>query len=104
LTFQLLSCFFVIEHRRRRILHFNVTREPTAAWVVQQLRDVFPGDGPHRFVLFDHDSTFDGNVIAFLKATSLDPRRTGIQAPGKTASRSAGWAAADATSSTRSSR
>jgi hypothetical protein len=24
-TFQLLYCFFVIEHRRRRILHFNVT-------------------------------------------------------------------------------
>jgi len=81
LTFQLLSCFFVIEHRRRRILHFNVTREPTAAWVVQQLRDVFPGDGPHRFILFDYDSTFDGDVNAFLKATGLDPTRTGIQAP-----------------------
>jgi hypothetical protein len=25
-TFQLLYCFFVIEHGRRRILHFNVTR------------------------------------------------------------------------------
>src|SRR5713101_5673465 len=81
LTFQLLSCFFVIEHRRRTILHFNVTREPTPAWVVQQLRDVFPGDGPHRFVLFDHDSTFDGDVTGFLQATGLDPTRTGIQAP-----------------------
>src|SRR5262245_28104329 len=81
LTFQLLSCFFVIDHARRRVLHFNVTREPTAAWVVQQLRDVFPGDGPHRFLLLDHDSTFDGDVIAFLKATGLDPRRTGIRAP-----------------------
>jgi putative transposase len=29
-TFQLLYCFFVIEHGRRRILHFNVTRYPTA--------------------------------------------------------------------------
>jgi putative transposase len=36
LTFQLLSCFFIIEHRRRTILHFNVTREPTPDWVVQQ--------------------------------------------------------------------
>ena len=80
-TFQLLWCFFVIEHRRRTILHVNVTREPTAAWVVQQLRDVFPGDGPHRYMLLDHDSTFDGNVIAFLKATGLDPTRTGVQAP-----------------------
>ena len=28
--FQLLYCFFVIEHGRRKILHFNVTRHPTA--------------------------------------------------------------------------
>jgi hypothetical protein len=81
LTFQLLSCFFVIEHHRRTILHVNVTREPTPAWVVQQLRDVFSGDGPHRFMLFDHDSTFDGNVTGFMKATGLNPTRTGIQAP-----------------------
>src|SRR6202171_727520 len=81
LTFQLLSCFFVIEHRRRMILHVNVTREPTPAWVVQQLRNVFPGDGPYCFMLLDHDSKFDGNVIGFLKATGLDPTRTGIQAP-----------------------
>lgn len=37
-TFQALHCFFVIAHGRRKILHFNVTRHPSAAWVVQQLR------------------------------------------------------------------
>jgi hypothetical protein len=41
-TFQLLYCFFVIEHRRRRILHFNVTRHPTAEWIVQQRRRCKP--------------------------------------------------------------
>ena len=46
LTFQLLYCFFVIEHGRRRILHFNVTRHPSAEWVVQQLREAFPGSWP----------------------------------------------------------
>ena len=45
-TFQLLYCFFVIEHGRRKILHFNVTRHPTAEWVVQQLREAFPEAGP----------------------------------------------------------
>jgi len=40
-TFQLLYCFFVIEHGWRRILHFNVTEHPTAEWVVQQLREAF---------------------------------------------------------------
>lgn len=35
LSFRLLYCFFVVEHGRRKILHFNVTRHPSAAWVVQ---------------------------------------------------------------------
>jgi putative transposase len=41
-NFQLLYCFFVIEHGRRKILHCNVTRHPTADWVIQQLRETFP--------------------------------------------------------------
>jgi putative transposase len=54
-TFQLLYCFFVIEHGRRRILHFNVTDHPTAEWVVQQLRDAFPEADPYRYAIFDRD-------------------------------------------------
>jgi hypothetical protein len=49
LSFQVLYCFFVIEHGRRKILHFNVTRHPTAEWVVQQLREAFPEVGPYRY-------------------------------------------------------
>jgi hypothetical protein len=48
-TFQLLYCFFGIEHGRRRILRFNVTEHPAAEWVVQQLRAAFPEAGPHRY-------------------------------------------------------
>ena len=81
LTFRLLYCFFVIEHERRRILHFNVTRHPTAEWVVQQLREAFPEAGPYRYAILDHDAKFDADVIAFLKATGLEPKRTSVQAP-----------------------
>jgi len=42
LTFRILYCFFVIEHGRRKILHFNVTEHPTGLWIVQQLREAFP--------------------------------------------------------------
>jgi putative transposase len=35
LTFGILYCFFVIGHDRRKILHFNVTRNPNALWVAQ---------------------------------------------------------------------
>src|ERR1700693_906180 len=71
LTFQLLYCFFVIEHGRRRILHFNVTPHPTAEWVIQQLRETFADAGPYRYVILDRDAKFDATVIRFLQATGL---------------------------------
>lgn len=80
-AFQLPSCFFVIEHGRRRILHFNVTRHPTAEWVLQQLREAFPQAAPYRYVILDRDSKFDADVIKFLKATGWKPKRTSVQAP-----------------------
>lgn len=33
--FQLLYVWFAIDHGRRRILQFNVTKSPTACWVTQ---------------------------------------------------------------------
>ena len=80
-TFRLLYCLFVIEHGRRKILHFNVTADPTAEWVVQQLREAFPEAAPYRYVILDRDSKFDEDVIDFLRATGLKPKRTSVQAP-----------------------
>jgi len=37
LNFRTLYCFFVIEHGRRRILHFNCTEHPTGNWIVPTL-------------------------------------------------------------------
>jgi putative transposase len=54
-TFQLLYCLFVIEHGQCKILHFNVTRHPTAEWVNQQLRETFPDAGSYRYVILDWD-------------------------------------------------
>ena len=81
MTFQLLYCFFVIEHGRRKILHFNVTRHPTGEWVVQQLREAFAEAAADRYLILDRDSKFDADVIAFLKATGLKPKRASVQAP-----------------------
>jgi len=38
LTFGVLYCLFVIDHDRRRILRFNVTRNPSSLWIVQSPR------------------------------------------------------------------
>ncbi len=51
-SFRLLYGFFVIEHGRRHILHFNATFHPTSAWVMQQLREAFPSDTAPRYLVF----------------------------------------------------
>jgi putative transposase len=81
LSFQHLYCFFVIEHGRRRILHFNVTPHPTSDWVVQQLRQTFPEAGPYRYIILDRDAKFDAEVMGFLQATGLKTKRTSVRAP-----------------------
>lgn len=65
----------------RRILHFNITSHPTADWVVQQLRATFPEAGPYRYIILDHDSKVDADVIEFLKGTGLKAKRTSVQEP-----------------------
>jgi putative transposase len=63
LTFGVLYCFFVISHDRRKILHFNVTRNPNALWIIQQLREAWAYQQPHRFLLLDRDAKFGADVF-----------------------------------------
>jgi hypothetical protein len=51
---------------------FNVVRQPTAHWIVQQLRDAFPDACPYRYVILDRDSKFNPEVIALLKAVGSE--------------------------------
>ena len=58
-TFRLLFCFVILSHDRRRILHFNLTAHPTAAWTAQQIVETFPGEGTAaRYLLRDRDSIY----------------------------------------------
>ncbi len=45
-TFRFLYVWFAVAHARRRILHFDVTAYPEAAWVIQQLREAFYSTPP----------------------------------------------------------
>jgi transposase InsO family protein len=81
LTFGVLYCFFVIAHDRRRILHSNVTKHPTSAWVVQQLREAFPFDSAPGYLIFDRGSNFNDEVIDTVKSFGIKPKRTSYQSP-----------------------
>ena len=81
LTFRVLYCFFVIEHGRRKILHFNVTEHPTCPWIVQQLRETFLDSCPYRYVILDRDSKFGDDVADFLRSAGVKPIRISPACP-----------------------
>ena len=80
-TFRVLYCFFVIGHRRRKILHFNVTEHPTCSWIVQQLREAFPEDRTPQYLVLDRDSKFKGEVAAMLEYLGSELIRTAYRSP-----------------------
>src|SRR6266478_3185971 len=50
-TFRMLYVFVVIEHGTRRLAHLNVTAHPSAAWTLQQLREVIGDtDGRNKYL------------------------------------------------------
>jgi putative transposase len=81
ITFGALYCFFLISHDRRRILHVNVTKQPTSGWIIQQLREAFRFEASRKYLIFDRDQKFGFEVIAAVKATRIIPRRTSFRSP-----------------------
>ncbi len=79
--FRLLYVWFAIDHGRRRILHFNVTASPSARWAIQQLRETFPNEPTHRFLIYDNDSIFSTAVTSAIKGFEIDPKRTAFRSP-----------------------
>ena len=57
-TFRILYVFVVIEHGRRRVVHFNVTSSPTAQWTAQQIVEAFPFDTAPRYLVRDNDGIY----------------------------------------------
>jgi putative transposase len=81
ITFGVLYCFFIIDHDRRRILHCNVSRHPTSAWIVQQLREGFPYQPMAQFLILDHDAKYGAQVPAAIRSMDMKPMRTSVGCP-----------------------
>lgn len=73
--------WFIIDHGRREIIHFDVTSNPTAPWVIQQLREAFPYDSAPKYLICDNGSIFSDQVIGAIRSFGTKPRRTAFQSP-----------------------
>jgi len=61
-TFNVLFVLVILSHDRRRIVHFNVTSNPTAEWTAQQVVEAFPWDTAPKYLMRDRDGIY-GNAF-----------------------------------------
>ncbi len=99
ISLKVLYVWFVIEHRRRRVVHFNATCNPTAAWAIQHLREAFPYDTAPKYLIFDRDAIFSPRVVDTVNAMGIKPRRIAYRSPWQNGVRSDGSAVAAGNSS-----
>jgi len=75
LRFQQYCCasfvFPVLEHRRRQVLHFNVTDHPTSAWVAQQMVEAFADGEMPRYLIRDRDGVYGVEVSRRLESLQI---------------------------------
>jgi len=62
INFKILHVLVFLSHHRRKIIHFNVTSNPTSEWASQQLRNAFHDSDIPKYLIRDRDSRF-GNLF-----------------------------------------
>ena len=71
-TYRIFYVFIVLRHIDRKILHFNITTNPTAQWAAQQIIEAFPFDTSPRFILRDRDRIYGEYFRKRIKHMGID--------------------------------
>jgi hypothetical protein len=80
-TMKVLFVFIVLEHRRREVLHFNVTEHPTAAWTAQQIVEAFADRDAPRYLIRDRDGVYGNEVRLRIASLHMKEVLTAPQSP-----------------------
>ncbi len=80
-AFRLLYVFVILRHDRRRVVHFNITTAPTAAWVTRQLREAFPFETAPLYLIRDRDGIYGEEVQRCLAGLRIEEVVTAPRSP-----------------------
>ncbi len=80
-TFRVLYVFVALEVGSRRLLHVNATAYPTAAWTLQQFREMLTEPHGYRFVLHDRDNIYAPWLDVAVTAMGVRVLRTLVHSP-----------------------
>ena len=81
IAFRQLFVFLVLGHRRRQLLGFAVTENPTAEWLARQITEAFPWDTAPKYLIHDNDRAFGGVFKARVRAMGIRDQPTSYRSP-----------------------
>ena len=81
INFRVLYCFIVLRHDRRKLIHFNVTAHPTAAWTAQQIIEAFPFDEAPKYLIRDRDGIYGNQFLYRLKHMRIEEVVIALRSP-----------------------
>jgi transposase InsO family protein len=81
ITMRVLFVLIVLEHDRRKVLHFNVTEHPTGAWTAQQIVEAFADREAAQYLIRDRDSRYSAEVQLRIKSLGIQEILTAPKSP-----------------------
>ena len=80
-TFRILFILIILSHDRRRFLHVNVTKHPTAAWTARQLLEACGLEDEPRYLLRDRDAIYGEEFHRQAAALEIKEVTTAARSP-----------------------
>jgi transposase InsO family protein len=82
-TFRLFYVLVIMNHERRKVVHFNITEAPTAEWTAQQVVNAFPYDTAPKYLLRDRDCIYGSAFVQRLEGMGIKQKLISPNSPWK---------------------
>jgi transposase InsO family protein len=80
-TFRILYALIILGHDRRKVIHFEVTQNPTQIWLSRQMTEAFPWETAPRYLLRDRDTSYGAAFRDRVKAMGIEEVLTAPRSP-----------------------
>ncbi len=81
ITFKLLFVFVVLRHRRRELVSFGVTAQPTAEWLARQIAEAFPCETTPEYMIRDSECSYGTPFRRRVRAMGIRDRPVAPRSP-----------------------
>jgi putative transposase len=79
--FRILYVLIIRGHDRRKVIHFEVTQNPTQVWLSRQMTEAFPWETAPRYLLRDRDRSYGPAFRDRVKAMGVEEVLTAPRSP-----------------------